>query len=179
MTRLYTEKAQSYMAHPLITFFEAVSMEKVLLHPSLPQQRQHHEADNDPVIAPDLKAIFFQKTDEGANGQHANDKGDDAGNAKQCEISAGQGFRMILVYVPETFYRSGHHGRDGQKEREFGSGLAGQLLAHAPDNGNGATTDTRQQDRQYLEKTDAESGSVGDLPLVVDGWISEPAIHEK
>src|SRR5450432_867449 len=101
------------MAHPLITFFEAVSMEKVLLHQSLPQQRQHHEADDYPVITPDLKAVFFQKTDKGANGQHSHDKGNDTANAKQGEISSGQGIRMILMHIPETFYRSGHHGGNG------------------------------------------------------------------
>ena len=80
ITRLYTELAQSYMAHPCITFWEQLAwlVDSVgkILHFRLNQVSggrdqaadltgkdscQQDETDDDPVYAPKAETVFLRK----------------------------------------------------------------------------------------------------------------------
>lgn len=79
MTRLYTELAQSYIAQPLMIFFEAVlimSLRMMLekkyesgLDESGIGENQNENTHGNSIVAPNFKPMFLQKLNEESNGK--------------------------------------------------------------------------------------------------------------
>src|ERR1700748_3359040 len=123
--------------------------------------------------------MFLEETDEETDDQDGDEKSDDTAQAKHRSIVLAQYIGMLLVHIPQTLDRSRQHGRYSQEEGKLGRSLAGQFLAHAPDNGRPTPAEARQQNGQYLETADPECNPIGHLPFVFYRRPRKPPVDKQ